>query len=90
MVYKSLELEKNKCYNYILNQRIEVERPVRLINETIADLKDKIHGIIEDIEENIETVFQTADEIYRPVIEQYEENYQDISRKIAQIQILEV
>jgi len=49
LVYKSLELEKNKCYNYILNQRIEVEKPVRLINETITDLKTKIQGIIDDI-----------------------------------------
>lgn len=67
-----------------------MEKPVRLINETITDLKTKIQGIIDDIEENIETVFQTADEIYRPVIQQYEENYSDISKKIAQIQVFEV
>lgn len=72
LVYKSLELEKNKCYNYILNQRVEVEKPVRMINDTISELKEKILGIIEDIEENIETVYQTTDEIYRPVIAQYE------------------
>ncbi len=32
-----------------------------MINDTISELKDKILGIIEDIEENIETVYQTAD-----------------------------
>jgi hypothetical protein len=39
-----------------------------MINDTISELKDKILGIIDDIEENIETVYQTTDEIYRPVI----------------------
>ncbi len=48
---------------------------MRLINDTISDLKVKIQCIIDDIEENIETVYQTTDEIYRPVIQQYEENY---------------
>ncbi len=61
-----------------------------MINDTISELKDKILGIIEDIEENIETVYQTADEIYRPVIEQYEENYEEISRKIGDIEIFQV
>jgi len=50
LIIKSLELEKHKCYNHILNERQQAEQHIRGINQALVSVDQDINKILMDIQ----------------------------------------
>ena len=82
---KSLELEKNKCYNHILRERQQAEQNIRNIDEELEGIDHDITKILVDIEDNYETVFSIEQDMYLTVVGQYRKQQQEFQEQLGGI-----
>jgi hypothetical protein len=85
-----LELEKNKCYNYILQERKNAEEETRALYDKLTFHLNDVDHMINDIEENLISVYTIIPDNYYYVMKSFRDKFEDCIRFVESSDVREV